>query len=57
MISQGLISRGSIFVATYSRANELDKFLESITSARGNLQIPLVVIHQVGFDDVEQVIQ
>lgn len=50
-------SQGAIFVTTYSRAAELDDCLRNIVAARGNLEIPLIVIHQLGYDEVAQVIE
>ena len=48
--------KGAIFVATYSRAEDLNRCLENIVVARGTDRIPLVVIHQLGFEDVSAII-
>lgn len=49
-------SRGSIFVATYSRSEDLDRCLSNIVAARGTRDIPLVIIHQQGFAEVSKTI-
>jgi hypothetical protein len=50
------VGKGSIFVATYSRSEDLDRSLNSIVAARGTRNIPLIVIHQQGFAEVTEVI-
>ena len=50
------VGKGSIFVATYSRAEDLDRSLNSIVVARGKRSIPLIVIHQQGFTEVSEII-
>lgn len=49
--------QGAIFVSTFSRAAELDDCLRNIVAARGNLDIPLIVIHQIGSSLVAEVIE
>jgi hypothetical protein len=52
-----LKTEGAIFVTTYSRAEELEECLNHIVAARGSRNIPLIVIHQNGYDDVARVIE
>ena len=47
---------GAICVATYSRAEDLDRCLANIVAARKDRKIPLIVVHQRGFETVSQVI-
>lgn len=49
-------SRGAICVATYSRAEDLDRCITNIVAARQGKNIPLIVVHQRGFESVSQVI-
>jgi len=49
--------KGAIFVATYSRAEDLDRCIGNIVQARGSEAIPLIVIHQQGFSQVASIIQ
>lgn len=49
--------KGSIGIAAFSRAKELDQCLESIVNARNGRNIPLVVLHQVGHETVSEVIK
>lgn len=49
-------SEGAIFVSTFTRATELDECLSHLVTARGNLNIPLIVIHQIGSTEVSSVI-
>jgi len=48
--------KGSIGVATFSRAEYLDKCISSIVRAKGLRDIPLLVLHQLGDSEVKQVI-
>jgi hypothetical protein len=48
--------KGSIGVATFSRAEYLDKCISSIVRAKGLRDIPLLVLHQLGDPEVKQVI-
>jgi hypothetical protein len=48
--------KGSIGVATFSRAEQLDKCISSIVRAKGLRDIPLLVLHQLGDPKVKQVI-
>lgn len=50
------VGKGSIFVATYSRADDLDRCLSNIVAARGERDTPLIVIHQQGFPEVAETI-
>jgi hypothetical protein len=50
-------SGGAIYIATYSRASELDRCIKAIVAARRAREIPLVVIHQQGFKEVSKVIE
>lgn len=47
---------GAICIATYSRAEDLDRCITNIVSARKGKSIPLIVVHQRGFESVSQVI-
>lgn len=49
-------SRGAIFVATFSRAQDLDRCIENIVVARNGRNIPLIIIHQQGYSEVAEVI-
>jgi hypothetical protein len=49
--------KGSIGVATFSRADDLNRCLDSIVKARNGRALPLVVLHQQGHDEVTQVIK
>lgn len=49
--------KGAIFVATYSRAQDLDRCLRNIVIARGTEEIPLIIIHQYGVAEVSDVIR
>lgn len=48
--------RGAICIATYSRADDLDRCIANIVSARRDSDIPLIVVHQRGFESVSQII-
>ncbi len=50
-------SQGAIFVSTHSRAHELDECLRHIVQSRGDMNIPLIVIHQIGYEEVSRVIE
>lgn len=50
------VNKGSIFVATYSRSEDLDRCLGNIVAARGTRDIPLIVIHQQGFVGVAETV-
>jgi hypothetical protein len=50
-------SLGSVTVAAYSRHEDLEKCLKAIILARGDKPIPLIVVHQTGYDKVAKVIQ
>jgi hypothetical protein len=49
--------KGSITVAAYSRHEDLEKCLNAIIIARGERTIPLIVVHQTGYDKVAKVIE
>lgn len=49
--------RGAITVATYSRAEDLDRCIGNIVRARGAEEIPLIIIHQQGIPEVATTIQ
>ena len=49
-------SLGAICIATYSRAEDLDRCIANIVAARNGRNIPLIVVHQRGFDSVSQVV-
>ncbi len=51
------VGKGAIFVATYSRAEDLDRSLNSIVAARGKRETPLIVIHQQGYSQVSETIK
>ena len=44
-------------VVAFSRHDELEKCLEAIILARGEKIIPLIVVHQIGYDKVAKVIE
>ncbi len=48
--------KGSIGIATFSRAKELDQCLESVVNARNDRDIPLIVLHQSGHESVDKVV-
>jgi len=48
--------KGSIGIAAFSRAEELDECLESVVHARNNRDLPLIVLHQVGHESVDKVV-
>lgn len=48
--------KGSIGIATFSRAEELDQCLESVVNARNGRDIPLIVLHQLGHESVDKVV-
>lgn len=48
--------KGSIGIATFSRAEELDQCLESVVNARNGKDIPLIVLHQLGHESVDKVV-
>ena len=48
--------KGSIGIATFSRAKELDQCLESVVIARNDRDIPLIVLHQSGHESVDKVV-
>lgn len=50
-------SKGSITVAAFSRHEELDKCLKAIDFARGERDIQLIVVHQLGYPEVSKVIE
>ena len=45
--------KGTIGIATFSRAEELDQCLESVVNARNGRDIPLIVLHQLGHESVD----
>lgn len=49
--------KGSITVAAFSRHEELDKCLKAIDVARGESKIQLIVVHQLGYPEVSEVIE
>ena len=49
--------KGVVVLSTYARADLLSKCLKSIESAYGFEEVDLLVIHQVGFDDVKKVLE
>jgi hypothetical protein len=48
--------KGSIGIATFSRAEELDQCLESVVNARNGRDMPLIVLHQLGHESVDNVV-
>jgi hypothetical protein len=52
-----VVMKGSIGLAAFSRAKELDQCLESIVNARNGRNIPLVVLHQMGHETVSEVVK
>jgi hypothetical protein len=48
--------KGSIGIAAFSRAEELDQCLESVINARNGRDIPLMVLHQLGHESVDKVV-
>lgn len=48
--------KGSITVAAFSRHDELARSLRAIDVARGDRDIPLIVVHQTGYPEVSKVI-
>ena len=52
-----MVSKGSVTVVAYSRHEELEKCLDAIIIARGEKAIPLIVVHQTGYDKVAKVIE
>jgi hypothetical protein len=48
--------KGSIGIATFSRAEELNQCLESAVNARNGRDMPLIVLHQLGHDSVDKVV-
>lgn len=48
--------KGSVGIATFSRAEELDQCLESVVNARNGRDIPLIVLHQLGHESVDKVV-
>jgi hypothetical protein len=49
-------SKGAICVATFSRAEDLDRCITNIVRARKSRKIPLIVVHQKGFESVAEVL-
>ena len=49
-------TKKSIVVSTFNRPELLDKCLESIVSAHGFQEYKLIVLHQIGFKEVEAVL-
>jgi hypothetical protein len=47
---------GAICIAAYSRAEDLDRCISNIVIARQDRKVPLIVVHQRGYESVAKVI-
>jgi glycosyltransferase involved in cell wall biosynthesis len=48
---------GAILVLTYNRADHLDKLLSSIENAATSKNLPLVLVRQIGDDEVKRIVE